>query len=288
MPSEDILRLYAPLLAWVYLFAWGMIAVWEWLAPGRPPTASLRTRWLSHAALFVGGAGFVNVLLPMTCVATAVWIAQQGWGLLNQWALPYWLGFLVCILAMDLGRYGAHFLEHRVPMLWRLHRVHHTDRDMDFTTSLRFHPLDLLYVTLCNMAVIAALGLPVEAVVVYEAAAFLINTFNHGNLHLAPHLDRWLRRFVVSPDMHRIHHSSRADEYDCNLGAMLPWWDHLFGTYRHQPAEGQAHMRLGLAAYRHRKHDHLHWLLVNPILLAAPSPRGSATPDDAMPAVKAS
>lgn len=280
--AEHVLVLYSQVVAWVYLCAWGSMAVWEWFAPKRTLERSLRRRWLSHGALFVGGVTFVNLLLPMTCVAAGVWAAEQGWGLAHAWSLPTWAVFVLAFLVLDLTRYSAHYLQHRLPWLWRLHRVHHTDHDVDFTTSVRFHPLELLYITVLNVAVIVALGLPALAIVLYEAVAFFVNTFNHGNVRMGARADRVLRWVLVTPDMHRIHHSARGGEYNANLGALLPWWDRLFGTYVHASADEQGTMALGLDAYADARHDSLHWLLINPALRAVP------VPEHAEPVVPAS
>lgn len=271
--ADDILLVYSQVVAWVYLCAWGTMAVWEWLAPKRPLVRPMRRRWISHIALFLGGATFVNVLLPMTCVAASLWAAQQGWGLANAWVMPAWLAYVMAFVVLDLTRYGTHYLQHRLPVLWRVHRVHHTDHDVDFSTSLRFHPLELLYVTLLNVAVITALGLPALAIVAYEAVAFSVNTWNHGNVRITARAERWLRWVLVTPDMHRIHHSARAAEYNANLGALLSCWDRLLGTYVHAPAESHQSMALGLDAYADAKHDSLYWLLINPALQAAPEPQ---------------
>jgi sterol desaturase/sphingolipid hydroxylase (fatty acid hydroxylase superfamily) len=205
-------------------------------------------------------------LFPLANVGIALLAEARGWGLLRAAAAPYWLGFAATLVALDLSRYGQHWVQHRVPFLWRLHRMHHTDQDFDFSTALRFHPIDALLTSGVAFAVIVGLGAPVGAVALYELIFVVMVMFAHGNVRLPEGVDAALRTVLVTPDMHRLHHSARRGESDSNLGGVVTWWDRLFGTYRAQPADGHNGMTIGLAAYRGREHLMLHRMLADPFL----------------------
>ncbi|MBT8419223.1 MAG: sterol desaturase family protein, partial [Gammaproteobacteria bacterium] len=163
---------------------------------------------------------------------------------------PFWLAVVISIIAMDLTIYLQHVMVHAIPVLWRVHRVHHADLDIDVTTGARFHPIEILLSMLIKFAIIVLLGPPILAVVIFEILLNAMAMFNHGNIHLPGRLDRLLRRIVVTPDMHRVHHSVEADETNSNFGFNLPWWDFLFGTYRAQPRAGHKEMIIGIRDYR--------------------------------------
>lgn len=165
---------------------------------------------------------------------------------------------------LDLSRYTAHWLLHHVPALWRLHRVHHSDQDYDITTGLRFHPLEALYTIVYDLVVLLALGAPVLAVVIYRLVNAVMAIFAHANTYIPVRFDRRLRLVLVTPDVHRIHHSAAVAETDSNFGGITPWWDRLFGTYVDQPGDGHEGMAVGLAGYRERKHLRLGWMLLHP------------------------
>ena len=195
----------------------------------------------------------------------AVQAQERGWGLFNNFALPYWLAVGVGVIVLDLIIYLQHVMFHAVPALWRLHMMHHADLDFDLTTGLRFHPIEIILSMLIKFAAIIVLGPPVVAVILFEVILNGMAMFNHGNVGLPEGLDRALRRLVVTPDMHRVHHSVEDDEANSNFGFNLPWWDRLFGTYRDQPRAGHATMTIGIHKYRDTKQ--VAWL---PGMLALP------------------
>jgi sterol desaturase/sphingolipid hydroxylase (fatty acid hydroxylase superfamily) len=251
-----------------------LIAAAEAMAPRRAAGASLRVRWSANLILTALDTAVIRLLIPVTSVALALFLAERGWGLLNAVELPYWLSFGLCLIALDLGRYTLHWLLHRVPALWRLHAVHHSDTDYDFTTALRFHPVEALLTVSWSLAVVAVLGPPVEALIVIECAFIVCSMFTHANLRLPPGFDAVLRRLIVTPDLHRIHHSAEVGESKANFGTILPWWDRLFGTYRASPRLGHETMMIGLAELRDPRALTVPRLLLAPFRLA---PREKST-----------
>jgi sterol desaturase/sphingolipid hydroxylase (fatty acid hydroxylase superfamily) len=219
-------------------------------------------RWPNHLALAVTNVVLSRVLFPLAAVALAIFAGEQGIGLFNLVAVPYVLVFVVSLLALDLATYLFHLLVHGVPVLWRVHRVHHSDLDIDVTTGVRFHPIQMALAGIVKSTAIVALGAPALAVLVFEVASQAITLFNHGNVRIPPWIDRPLRWLVVTPDMHRIHHSAANVETDSNFGLVFPWWDHLFGTYRSEPAGGQTRMVVGIDSFRTDRdlwYDRLLW-----------------------------
>jgi sterol desaturase/sphingolipid hydroxylase (fatty acid hydroxylase superfamily) len=188
----------------------------------------------------------------------------RGWGLFNGMEAPFWLAFIASLLLLDLIIYAQHVVFHKIPLLWRLHRMHHTDLDFDVTTALRFHPLEIVLSMLIKLAVVILLGAPAVAVMVFEVILNATAMFNHGNVGLPPWLDQRLRWLLVTPDMHRVHHSVLVEETDSNFGFNLPWWDRLFGTYRDQPREGHTGMTIGLDYFRDEWATRLDRLLLQP------------------------
>ena len=241
--AETLVRLGAFLGTGVLLLA--AEAAW----PRRATAPSRRQRWSANIGLVVVDTLLLRLLLGAGAVGVAYWAQARGIGLLQALAWPAWIEFGFALLALDLLIYAQHRLMHALPPLWRLHRVHHSDPGFDVTTALRFHPLEILLSMGLKMGAVAVLGVPVWAVVCFEVLLNATSMFNHANLDLSLRTDRWLRRVVVTPDMHRVHHSIHRDETDSNFGFNLPWWDHLFGSYRAQPREGHASMRIGLEAF---------------------------------------
>jgi sterol desaturase/sphingolipid hydroxylase (fatty acid hydroxylase superfamily) len=260
-PHEPIIRLGC--FAGVLL----LMALWEDLAPRRRLTVRRPARWFSNLGLVMLDTLAVRFLVPLGAVGVAVLAAQRGWGLLNNVALPGWLAVLLSVVALDLAIYLQHLMFHAVPLLWRLHMVHHADLDFDATTGVRFHPLEILLSLFIKMAAVALLGAPALGVVAFEVLLNATSLFNHGNVRLPAALDRVLRLVVVTPEMHRVHHSVRPRETNSNFGFNLPWWDYLFGTYRAQPADGHEGMTVGLSQFRdERVADRLHWMLLLPFV----------------------
>ena len=251
------------LAAFVAVFA--AVALWEALAPRRKRSFGRRARWPHNLGLLLVDVALVRVLAPGAAIAVAMTATGSGWGLLNALALPGWAAIAAGIALLDLAIYFQHVMFHAVPALWRLHRVHHADLDFDVTTGARFHPIEILISTAIKCAAIAALGAPVISVFVFELLLNATAMFNHANASLPQRLERWLRWLVVTPDMHRVHHSVRYEESSSNFGFNLPWWDRLFGTYRAQPRLGHAAMTIGVDAFRSSQELRLDRLLVQPL-----------------------
>jgi sterol desaturase/sphingolipid hydroxylase (fatty acid hydroxylase superfamily) len=204
------------------------------------------------------------VVAPGAAIAVAYASEAGGWGLLNAVALPAWAAALAAVVLLDLAIFFQHVMFHAAPTLWRLHRVHHADLDFDVTTGVRFHPLEILISTAIKCAVVAAIGAPVIAVLVFEVLLNATAMFNHANASAPPPVERWLRWLVVTPDMHRVHHSVRYEESSSNFGFNLPWWDRLFGTYKPQPGAGHEGMTIGVDAFRAPEEGRLDRLLIQP------------------------
>jgi sterol desaturase/sphingolipid hydroxylase (fatty acid hydroxylase superfamily) len=262
---EPVLRLG------VFLGVFVLVALWEVLAPKRASRFTRAQRWPHNLGLIAVNAGIVRLVAPGAAIAVALAGEAHGWGLLNALPLPAWATFLVALVLLDLAVYFQHVLFHAVPALWRLHRVHHADADYDVTTGLRFHPVEILLSLGIKCAVIAALGAPVLAVLVFEVLLNAASMFNHANARLPLVVDRWLRWFVVTPDMHRVHHSVVSDEMNSNFGFNLPWWDRLFGTYRGQPAAGHEGMRIGVNGLHDPAEVRLSGLLTQPLREVSPA-----------------
>ncbi len=226
------------------------IAVWELMAPRRPLSVSKPKRWFTNLTIILLDSLFVKLLFPLAAVEVAIAAKNNNWGLFALLELPGWLSVFAGVLILDLIIYLQHVMVHAVPLLWRLHMVHHTDLDYDVTTGLRFHPLEILLSMGVKMVVVAGLGIPVLAVLIFEITLNGTAMFNHGNIYLPKKLDHYLRLLVVTPDMHRVHHSVIICETNSNFGFNLPWWDRLFGTYRAQPVAGHEGMNIGITPYR--------------------------------------
>jgi sterol desaturase/sphingolipid hydroxylase (fatty acid hydroxylase superfamily) len=233
-----------------FLGVFAMIVLWEVVAPRRAPTVSKAMRWASNLSLVALNTLLLRLVFPLAAAGIAALGAANGWGLLNHYEVPFWLAVPVAVIAMDFAIWLQHVMVHAVPALWRLHRVHHADLDYDVTTGARFHPVEIALSMLIKFATIAVLGPPVVAVVIFEVLLNATAMFNHGNIRIPAGVDRVLRWFVVTPDMHRVHHSVEDDETNSNFGFNLPWWDRLFGTYRAQPRAGHQAMTIGIHGHR--------------------------------------
>ena len=244
-----------------------LVAAWESVQPRRPPSAPLRTRWLGNFGIWLLGLP-LTWLVPLVGTSFAVVIAARGGGVLRALELPGWLAFVAAFLALDLARYVEHVAYHRSAMLWRLHRMHHADPDYDFTVGFRFHPFEALVSVLITLGVIWVLGPPPAAVLVHQLVLLGLGVFAHANGSLPRSCDRWLRKVLITPDLHRVHHSTRPQETNSNFGGVVPWWDRLFGTYVDQPRAGHDAMRIGLDEFRDPRHLRLRWMLVHPFLRA--------------------
>ena len=263
--DEIIIRNEIAIRLSFFFGVFAIIALWELFAPKRVLTVSKAIRWLNNLSLVFLNSITLRLLFPTAAVGVAVFASAHGWGLLNYFNLPYALAVVISVMAMDFIIYLQHVMVHAVPALWRLHRVHHADLDYDVTTGARFHPIEIILSMLIKFATIVVLGPPVVAVIVFEVLLNATAMFNHGNVRLPIKFDRILRWIVVTPDMHRVHHSVEDDETNSNFGFNLPWWDRLFGTYRSQPRGGHQDMTIGIHKYRDPKQvDRLPGMLLMP------------------------
>jgi sterol desaturase/sphingolipid hydroxylase (fatty acid hydroxylase superfamily) len=248
-----------------FLSIFAIVALWEVFAPRRALTVSKLLRWSSNLGLVVLNTVVLRLIFPLAAVGLAAFAAANGWGVLNHFEVPFWVAVPLAVIAMDFVIWLQHVMVHAVPALWRLHRVHHADLDYDLTTGARFHPLEIILSMLIKFATIVVLGPSVLAVLIFEVLLNGTAMFNHGNIRLPLAVDRVLRWFVVTPDMHRVHHSIEDDETNSNFGFNLPWWDRLFGTYRDQPRAGHLGMTIGIRDFTDpRQVDRLDGMLLLP------------------------
>ncbi|MCD9146945.1 sterol desaturase family protein [Pseudophaeobacter flagellatus] len=242
------------------------MAVWEVAVPRRRVEIPRLLRWSNNLALVVLDTLLVRLAFPVVAVGLAVTAQENGWGLLNQIRIPGWMVFPVAVLALDLAIYLQHVLFHAVPVLWRLHRMHHADLEFDVTTGLRFHPLEILLSMVIKLGVVLALGPPAFAVLIFEVLLNASSLFNHSNIRLPLRIDSVLRLFIVTPDMHRVHHSIHPSETNSNFGFNLPWWDRILGTYLAQPKSGHENMTIGIEQFRNLRSLWLDRMLIQPLL----------------------
>lgn len=248
--NEFVLANEVPIRMGCFFGILAVMALWEVLVPRRSLTVSKPVRWVNNLGLVFFNSFLLRLMFPAAAVGMAAFASSQGWGIFNYYETPFWLAVVVSVVAMDFIIYLQHVMVHAVPALWRLHRMHHADLDFDVTTGARFHPVEILLSMLIKFATIVVLGPAVIAVVVFEVLLNATAMFNHGNVRLPLGLDRLLRWIVVTPDMHRVHHSVEDDEANSNFGFNLPWWDRLLGTYRDQPRAGHTGMTIGIHRYR--------------------------------------
>lgn len=227
-----------------------VMAVWEALAPRRGLTVSKPVRWVNNLGIVFLNSVLLRLMLPFTAAGVAGFAGAHGWRLLNDHAVPYWISVMLSVIALDFVIYLQHIMMHAVPLLWRLHRVHHADPDFDVTTGARFHTVEIVLSMLIKFAAIVVIGPPVIAVILFEILLNATAMFNHSNVRLSAGFDRVLRWVIVTPDMHRVHHSIEVDETNSNFGFNLPWWDRLCGTYRDQPRAGHENMTIGIHEFR--------------------------------------
>jgi sterol desaturase/sphingolipid hydroxylase (fatty acid hydroxylase superfamily) len=241
-----------------------LIALWELLAPRRRQVVGRLRRWPANLGIVVIDTLLVRLVFPTAAVGVALLAQLGGWGLLPALQAPPWLAVLIAVVVLDLAIYLQHVLFHAVPVLWRLHRMHHADLEIDVTTGARFHPIEILLSMAIKLGVVAALGAPAVAVLIFEVLLNATSMFNHGNVRLPVRLDRVLCWLVVTPDMHRVHHSIIPHETNSNFGFNLPWWDRMFGTYRAQPQAGHDGMTIGIEQFRDPRELRLDRMLLQP------------------------
>ncbi|HEX5998281.1 MAG TPA: sterol desaturase family protein [Hyphomicrobiaceae bacterium] len=248
----------------VFAGIFALMAAWEIVAPRRERRLARGTRWPGNIGVVILDTLLVRLLFPTTAVGLALIAEARGWGLIPALGLPAWAAVPLAVMALDLAIYLQHVLFHAVPALWRLHRMHHADTEIDVTTGARFHPIEIGLSMAIKLGAIAALGTPAVAVLLFEVLLNATSMFNHSNVRMPVWLDRVLRWIVVTPDMHRVHHSILVRETNSNFGFNLPWWDRLFGTYRDQPAAGHAAMTIGIDQFRDLAEQRLDKMLTQP------------------------
>lgn len=240
------------------------LALWELRAARRQQVIGRSKRWPHNLLIVLVDTVAVRLVFPMVAIGAAFLSDEKGWGLFNLIALPEWTIILLSVVALDLVIYFQHRVFHAVPWLWRLHRMHHADLEFDVTTGLRFHPLEIILSMGLKIVAVIALGAPPVAVLVFEVLLNATSMFNHSNINLPLSKDKVLRRFIVTPDMHRVHHSIIRQETDSNFGFNLPWWDWIFRTYRPQPEKGHQNMTIGIEEFRDPAQLRLDKMLIQP------------------------
>lgn len=259
---------------WLRLSAFlGLLAIflsWEGLAPKRSRERSRGSRWLSNSGIIIIDSIALRLVFPTAAIGAALWASETQFGVLHYlgaaFGMPLWLQIIVAVLILDFAIWLQHFIFHHVPILWRLHRMHHTDVDVDVTTAVRFHPIEMLLSMAIKIGVVLLAGAPAVAVLIFEVLLNGTSLFNHSNIRISKKAEQILRLFVVTPDMHRVHHSWHKHETNSNFGFNLPWWDRLFGTYRNQPEEGHTNMVTGLHEFREEQGNRLPALLLQPFV----------------------
>ncbi|WP_068080666.1 sterol desaturase family protein [Polycladidibacter stylochi] len=241
MENEPLIRLF------FFAAAFVLFAIIERLWPRRHDDMQRPNRWVTNLSLTVISALCVRYTMPIVAVAAAIWAQQQQFGLFQWLELNPLVAFTLGLLLLDFAIWFQHLASHKLPLLWRLHRVHHADKAIDVTTAFRFHPLEIMLSMLWKVAVVTLLGLSPWCVIVFEIVLNAAAQFNHANIALPKWIDNPLRWVIVTPDMHRIHHSVKAKETDSNYGFNLSIWDRLFATYKSAPEGGQQHMTIGLS-----------------------------------------
>ena len=242
------------------------MGIWETLAPRRTLTASKRLRWDNNLAITLLNSVIIRIIFPAAAVGMAFMSEWSGWGIFNMLRVPSLPAGILSLLILDLTIYTQHLLFHRIKIFWLLHRMHHTDLDIDVTTGTRFHPLEILLSMELKIVTVVLIGAPAWSVLLFGILLNATSMFNHSNVRMPANVDRILRRIVVTPDMHRVHHSIIADEMNSNFGFNFPWWDRLFGTYRDQPVMGHDAMIIGLANFLDTKYLKLPWMLAVPFI----------------------
>ena len=266
MSLAEILFAYEPAIrlgSFAAIFV--AMAIWELLAPRRRQAVGRIRRWPGNLGIVVLNTLLVRFLFPTAAIGVALLAESRGWGLFPALNAPPWLAVVGAVIVLDLAIYLQHVLFHAVPLLWRLHRMHHADLEFDVTTGARFHPIEIIVSMVIKLGVVAAIGAPVVAELIFEVLLNVTSMFNHGNVRLPGPLDRVLRWIVVTPEMHRVHHSVVPRETNSNFGFNLPFWDRLFGTYRAQPQAGHEAMTIGIEQFRDPRELRLDRMLLQPL-----------------------
>jgi sterol desaturase/sphingolipid hydroxylase (fatty acid hydroxylase superfamily) len=266
---DDVIIRHEPIIRLAFFVGIFLaVALGELAAPRRVLTTSKSARWFANIGIVVINTVLVRIVFPVAAVGLALVAAERGWGLFNNVPVPYWLAVVLSVAFLDFVIYVQHVMFHAIPVLWRLHMMHHADMDIDLTTGSRFHPIEILLSMLIKMAAVMVIGAPAVGVIMFEVVLNGTAMFNHGNVRLPLGLDSMLRLFVVTPDMHRVHHSVFPFETNSNFGFNLPWWDRMMGTYRGQPRNGHEGMTIGLNQFRDPSRLTLPRILAMPFVAA--------------------
>ncbi|MDH5639091.1 MAG: sterol desaturase family protein [Nitrospinota bacterium] len=264
--EKTILDNEASIRLGVFLGAFAVMALWEGVAPRRRLSMTRAARWSANLAIAAINALLIRLILPAAAVGMAYFVQQNGWGLFNTVDLPLWLEVIFAVALLDMAIYFQHLVFHHIGWLWRLHRVHHVDLDFDVTTGIRFHPVEIALSMAIKFFVIAAIGAPAIAVLIFETLLNTTSLFNHGNVRIPLRADGLIRLLIVTPDMHRVHHSVLEHEHNSNFGFNLSVWDRIFGTYRAQPEAGHQGMEIGMLSYHKPADNALGRMLLIPFL----------------------
>ncbi|MFY9241248.1 MAG: sterol desaturase family protein [Roseovarius sp.] len=262
MENETLIRLA------IFIGLFALFAALEAWAPRRVRAEPRGRRWATNWSITILNTVALRALafgLPLLAVGAALDAEAQGWDLMNAWGLPLWLAVIITILIFDFAIWAQHLITHKIPLLWRFHRVHHADRDIDVSTAIRFHPVEIAASMLLKIGLVYLLGAPALGIIAFEIILNGTAMFNHANIRLPLWLDRAVRLLLVTPDMHRVHHSDRRDEHDSNYGFALSIWDRMFGTYIPQPAAGHEDMTIGLE-WQDERPSRLGWSLTLPFM----------------------
>ena len=263
----EIVSLYEPYIrGFVFFGLFLVLGLTEYLRPRRPLDLPKGRRWFSNISIVIIDSLVVRLLFPTALVGVALWSESMGFGLFNIFNIPPLLAGFFCILVLDFAVWFSHLLSHKVPLFWRFHRMHHSDRDIDVTTAIRFHPIEIILSMFYKACFVVLLGAPAASVILFEIILNGVAMFNHSNIKLPLRLDSVVRLLVVTPDMHRVHHSAVPEETDSNYGFNFPFWDRLFGTYIPQPRAGHSDMTIGLNEFQDERPLRLGWLLSVPFL----------------------
>ncbi len=230
----------------IFIVVLASVAIWEIISPRRKLKISKSYRWINNLGLVFLNTILLRLIFPVAATGIAWWAVQHDFGIINYWHLSGWWVIGLSVVILDFAIYLQHVLFHKLPWLWQLHQVHHADLDYDVTTGARFHPLEIILSMLIKFAVVITLGIPVVAIIIFEILLNATAMFNHGNIRLPYSVDKLLRLVLVTPDMHRVHHSIVKKELNSNFGFNIPWWDRLCGTYQAQPQAGHKNMIIGL------------------------------------------
>jgi len=223
---------------------------WEYLAPRIDRNFSRKTRWFNNYILALLDIGILRVIFPILPVGVALFADQKGWGLINMLNIPEVFAVIIGVIVLDFVIYLQHVMFHSIPNLWRIHMMHHTDLDLDLSSGLRFHPIEHILSMIIKISAVVLIGAPALAVLIFEIALNAVSMFNHSNIYLPVWLDRIIRAVIVTPDMHRTHHSVKIRETNSNFGFNLSWWDRLLGTYKEKPDSGHENIKIGHALHR--------------------------------------